>query len=415
VIKVPDSRKALARLASVFFGWPQRKLDLIGITGTNGKTTTSYLVETIFEVAGLKPAVIGTINYRCGNTKCPAPVTTPESLDLMRAFTKAAKMGATHAVVEVSSHALDQGRVSDCRFKVGVFTNLSRDHLDYHGSMEDYFQAKSLLFTELLGDTQDSGSVAVINVDNPYGRRLAQMATTSIITYGLDGSCDVTVRDVDVSEEGIKGRLISPAGEKEVFCPLVGRFNLYNTLAAVSCALCLDIPLEAILEGLSSIVSIPGRLETVKNSAGITVLVDYAHTPDALEKVLRDLRSVARKRIITVFGCGGDRDKGKRPEMGRIAVAMSDLVVITSDNPRTEDPQLIVEDIIKGAREVKGGASYMVELDREKAIEAALSRAGKGDVVLIAGKGHEDYQIVGTQKRPFDDRKVAAQILARIG
>jgi len=415
VIKVPDSRRALARIASVYYEWPQKRLQLIGITGTNGKTTTSYILEAILREAGLKPAVIGTVNYRYESLVCPAPVTTPESLDLMKGLKKVADMGATHAVVEVSSHALDQGRVTECLFRVGVFTNLSRDHLDYHGSMEDYLQAKSLLFTEHLESRNGNDSKAVINMDSPYGRRLAQMTKATVVSYGLNRACDFTAHNVVISRDGLSGKLVYPGGEERFSCPLIGRFNLYNILAAVAASFCLGVPMELILKGVPSVGSVPGRLEPVKNNSGITVLVDYAHTPDALEKVLQDLRSVAPKRIITVFGCGGDRDRGKRPEMGRIAVSMSDFVVITSDNPRTEDPQLIVEDILKGAKEVTGGAPYMVELDREKAIEAALARADKGDLVLIAGKGHEDYQIVGSQKRPFDDRKVAARILARVG
>jgi len=412
MILVGDSRAALARLASVYYEWPQRQLSLIGITGTNGKTTTTYILEAILAEAGQSPAVIGTINYRYGNMACPAPVTTPESLDLMRSLRKVVDSGATHALVEVSSHALSQGRVADCRFRVGVFTNLSRDHLDYHDSMESYFQAKSLLFTTLVEDEQGRGA-AVINADSPYGHRLAEIAEVPVTFYGLKKRCQVTATDVNMGKGGLNATLITPQGKMKVSCSLVGRFNLYNVLAATATSLCLDIPLEAISKGLSRIRGVPGRAELISNKLGITVVVDYAHSPDALEKVLGDLRPLAQGRVITVFGCGGDRDKGKRPEMGSIAVTMSDMVVITSDNPRTEDPLSIIQDIVQGVCRTQAGGRYVIEPDREKAIELAIGEARQGDLVLIAGKGHEDYQMVGRQKRHFDDREIAAKILAR--
>lgn len=415
VVSVPDPRRALARLAAVYYDWPQNKLSLVGITGTNGKTTTTYLVESILRQAGLNPAVIGTVNYRYMNMTCPAPVTTPESLDLMRAFRKVVDRGASHAIVEVSSHALAQGRVADCDFKVGVFTNLSRDHLDYHGSMESYFEAKSLLFTNLSKNKGGNPSAAVINADSPYGTKLAELVSVPVTFYGLESPCQVSARNVSVEKGGMKGRLVTPAGEMDFFCPLIGRFNLYNVLAATATSLCLGVSLASVVKGLSHVGRVPGRVEPVNNNLAITVVVDYAHTPDALEKVLRDLRPLTRGRVITVFGCGGDRDKGKRPEMGQIAVSMSDFVVITSDNPRTENPLSIIQDIIEGVTQVTGGAPYIVEPDREKAIQMAIDEAREGDLVLIAGKGHEDYQIIGSEKRHFDDREVAERFLTRNG
>ena len=415
VVYVPNSRRALATLASAYYDWPQKKLVLIGITGTNGKTTTSYLIESILQAAGLRPGVIGTINYRYMDSTCPAPVTTPESLDLMRSFRKILDMGATHGVVEVSSHALDQGRVAECSFDVGVFTNLTRDHLDYHGSMEAYFKAKSILFSKLLKNGKADRTRAVINGDSAYGKKLAAVSTGPVSFYGVKGQWDVTARKVVVDSRGLRGRLVTPAGEVDFSCPLLGKFNLYNVLAAAATTVSLGLPLGAVVKGLINVSHVPGRLEPIDSPLGITVVVDYAHTPDALENVIRTLRGLTQGRIITVFGCGGDRDKGKRPQMGQIAVSLSDLTIITSDNPRTENPLSIIRDIVKGITQGKEGTEYLVEADREKAIEAAIKKAAKGDFVLIAGKGHESYQIVGSEKRYFDDREVAMRVLAEKG
>ena len=415
VIHVADSRRALAALASAYYEWPQKELALIGITGTNGKTTTSFLIESIFQAAGLRPGVIGTINYRYMDKTCPAPVTTPESLDLMRSFRKILFMGATHGVVEVSSHALAQGRVAECRFDVGVFTNLTRDHLDYHGSMEAYFEAKSTLFSKLLKNGKAEEARAIINGDSAYGKRLAAVSAGPVCFYGLKGQWDVTAREVVADSRGLKGRLVSPEGEADFSCPLLGEFNVYNVLAATAASLSLGVPMGAVVKGLANVSHVPGRLEPIDGPSGIRVVVDYAHTPDALENAIRALRSFTHGRIITVFGCGGDRDKGKRPQMGQIAVALSDLTIITSDNPRTEGPLSIIGDILKGVEQAKEGVEYLVEADREKAIEAAVNLAVKGDIVLVAGKGHENYQIVGSEKRYFDDREVARRVLAKRG
>lgn len=403
-VRVKDSRRALSKLATVYYGYPFSGLNLIGITGTNGKTTTSYLLESILCKAGANPGVIGTINYRCRGNCTEAPVTTPESLDLMRILRHMKDKGVTDVIMEISSHALDQGRTRDCPFKVALFTNISRDHMDYHGSMKSYFEAKSRLFVTGKGEVPEK---AVINLDDPKGQNLARMTDAEVITYGLGEMCDVRAENVEVSKSGLTAMIIAPSWKTEINSPLLGDFNIYNILAASAVAFSMGISSDAISAGIAGLSGVPGRLEAVANERSLTLVVDYAHTPDALSKALRALRPLARGKVITVFGCGGDRDKGKRCEMGYVAAKYSDIVFITSDNPRTEDPLAIVSEIEKGVKEV--GTEYLVDLDRAQAIWAAVKRAGKEDVVLIAGKGHEDYQIVGKERKDFDDRKVAAE------
>jgi UDP-N-acetylmuramoyl-L-alanyl-D-glutamate--2,6-diaminopimelate ligase len=415
-IKVDDSRDALSRLASRFYGDPCRDLELIGITGTNGKTTTTYLIESILSAAGASPGVIGTINSRFKGVVHPSSVTTPESLDLMAVIRSMADGGATHIIMEVSSHALDQGRTGACPFSVGVFTNLTRDHLDYHRTMEEYFEAKSLLFRGLIKDRHGRKGTAVINMDDPKGEVLRSTTVNKVLTYGLGNNCDVTARDVTTDRTGLKAVIKTPEGDMDIASSLIGNVNLYNILSAISAAMALDIDLDHIAQGIKDLKSVPGRLEPVKNKRGLTILVDYAHTPDALIKAQTTLKPLSNGRLITVFGCGGDRDKGKRPEMGVAAGEISDVVFITSDNPRTEDPDSIIEQIVEGIRktrlpglEWRDGQSvkdqgFFVEADRHKAIEKAVSIANDKDIILIAGKGHEDYQIVGKKKRFFDDR-----------
>lgn len=421
MIQVRDSRKALSRLAVRFYNRPFEGINLIGITGTNGKTTTSYMMESILAHSGAKPGVIGTINYRLAGQTWEAPITTPESSDLMRILRSMADAGATDVLVEVSSHALDQGRVMDCPFRIGIFTNISRDHLDYHQSMESYFEAKSLLFRGLGKKGNGNTPSAVINVDDPKGQELVKRTEAPVITYGLGSDCHVRASQVRATIEGLTARLITPTGEIDIRSPLIGDFNIYNILAASAGALCMGIDLNAIGSGIAHLKKIPGRLELVKNSRSLSIVVDYAHTPDALSKALKAIRPLAKGRLITVFGCGGDRDKGKRSQMGRVAGGHSDVVFITSDNPRTEDPAAIATEIEAGVREaglsrLKGhpGArpehpGYILDLDRRNAIHRAVEMAEGGDLILIAGKGHEDYQIIGKEKRPFDDRKVAAE------
>jgi len=414
MIQVPDARRTLSGLAVRFFDAPFKNVNLIGITGTNGKTTTAYLLESILVAAGRRPGVIGTINYRFPEHVLEAPVTTPESLDLMQTLHKMADSAVTDVVMEVSSHSLDQGRVRDCRFQVAVFTNLSQDHLDYHGSMEAYFEAKARLFRPSQ-ERGDSGPPhAVINADDPRGRDLIELTKARIITYGMGKGCLIRAEDVHVSRAGLKARLITPAGETDIASALIGAHDIYNIMAAAGAAWVMGIALESIYAGILRLRGVPGRLEWVKNRRGLALIVDYAHTPDALLKALQAVRLLTTGRVITVFGCGGDRDRGKRKEMGRIAGMGSDKVFITSDNPRTEDPAAIAAQIEAGVME-SGIRDYVLELDRNRAIQQAVRIAHDGDLVLIAGKGHETYQIVGRQKRSFDDRVAAAEAANKSG
>jgi UDP-N-acetylmuramoyl-L-alanyl-D-glutamate--2,6-diaminopimelate ligase len=407
-------------MAVQFYNRPFKSLSLIGITGTNGKTTTSYILESILRVSGAKTGVVGTVNYRFAGKNRAAPVTTPESLDLMALLKEMADEGATHVIMEVSSHALDQNRTVDCPFQVAIFTNLSRDHLDYHKTMEAYFEAKSQLFRGLQKGRPGFGPTAVINTDDPRGQILSTLTQAAVLTYGLDASCQVRAESILADKTGIRATLITPWGERDIQAGLIGKHNIYNILAAAGAAQSLNMSLDAVVEGLAQLSVIPGRLERVSNRRNLTLVVDYSHTPDALLKALEALRPYAEGRLITVFGCGGDRDKGKRHEMGLVAGRHSDLVFVTSDNPRTEDPRSIVEAIEKGVQDSglkplpgpfngrKARSGYVLEVDRRKAIRMAVAAAEPKDVVLIAGKGHEDYQIVGNEKRPFDDREEAA-------
>lgn len=424
--RVTDGRAAMGRLAALFNGDPTATRPLVGITGTNGKTTTTYLVEAILAAAGKPAAVLGTISYRFGATTIGASHTTPESTELQRAFRQLSDAGAQAFVMEVSSHALEQKRVDGCHFDVGIFSNLTRDHLDYHVTMENYLDAKSRLFTELLRPTQQKQHRrAAVNLDDPYGSEIARRCACPVITFGIKGQCDVRPKDVTSSVSGIRATMVTPAGEFQFASRLLGRFNLSNILAAAAAGIALDLPLTAIREGIENHATVPGRMERVENGAGVTCLVDYAHTGDALENVLATLKELATGRIITLFGCGGDRDNGKRPIMGRVAAAMSDLCIVTSDNPRTEDPAAILMQIRAGIvplalreyrrEELPGGfgeQGFTLLENRREAIRLAVSLARPGDILLLAGKGHEDYQIIGTVKHHFDDREEAAAAFA---
>jgi len=419
-VRVKDSRKALSGLSARFYEDPCKDIELIGVTGTNGKTTITYLIESILSATGARPGVIGTINSRFLGDVRPSSVTTPESLDLMRTLREMADRGATHVVMEVSSHALDQGRTGDCPFSVGVFTNLTRDHLDYHRTMEEYFEAKSRLFRGMIKDRHGRKGVAVINMDDPKGEVLRAISKTDVLTYGLGKDCDVHATDISTDRNGLKAAIKLPGGEIRIISSLIGSVNMYNILAAVAAARALGIDPDKIAEGISELKSVPGRLESVTNKRGLTIIVDYSHTPDALIKAQAILRPLTAGRLITVFGCGGDRDRGKRPEMGMAAGDLSDIVFITSDNPRTENPDSIIRQIEEGIvktmpRKLEwkegqkvGGTGYFIEPDRRKAIAKAVSIANEKDIVLIAGKGHEDYQIIGKEKIYFDDRHEAA-------
>jgi UDP-N-acetylmuramoyl-L-alanyl-D-glutamate--2,6-diaminopimelate ligase len=404
VIRVPNSRRAFALLASAYYGQPGRHLRLVGITGTNGKTTTTYIVESILQAAGKAVGVIGTVNYRFGTQEIPAAHTTPDALELQHLLAQMVEAHLDYAVMEVSSHALDQDRVWGCRFDAAVFTNLSRDHYDYHGTVEAYFAAKARLF-------QDIAAVwHILNFDDPYGQRLVQMSRARLLTYGLDGEATLKPTAVQHGLEGIRFTLSTTKGQMDITSPLVGRHNVYNLLAGIAVAVALDIEAGAIVQGIAQLRRVPGRLERVDCGQDFGVFVDYAHTPDALEQVLQLVRAETTGRLITVFGCGGDRDPGKRPIMGDVATRLSDYTVITSDNPRTEDPQHILQQIITGIDQTK---DYIALPDRQEAIEHAIAVAQPWDTIVIAGKGHEDYQILGQTRRHFDDREVARAALTQ--
>ncbi|HIJ82227.1 MAG TPA: UDP-N-acetylmuramoyl-L-alanyl-D-glutamate--2,6-diaminopimelate ligase [Desulfuromonadales bacterium] len=421
-VKVSDGRAAVGLLAALFNGDPTAVKPLIGITGTNGKTTTTYLIEAILAAAGLQAAVLGTISYRFGTRTIAASHTTPEATELQRAFKLLSDSGAEAFVMEVSSHALDQKRVDGCHFDVGIFSNLTRDHLDYHDTMDNYLEAKCRLFTELLRPSEEKPRRrAVINMDDPYGSKIAERAACPVISYGIQGNCDVRPTAVESSVNGIRATLKTTVGEFEFTSKLLGRFNLSNILAAIAAGVALELPLSAIQHGIENHTTVPGRMERVENRAGVTCLVDYAHTGDALENVLATLQEIATGRIITVFGCGGDRDNGKRPIMGKIAATMSNLAIATSDNPRTENPLIILEQVKAGItpfdirayqpEELSDGFTvngFVVIENRREAIRLAVRLAKPGDIILLAGKGHEDYQIIGTTKYHFDDREEAA-------
>lgn len=425
-VRVPDCRMAMGRTSAVFNGEPTARKPLIGITGTNGKTTTTYLIEAILAAAAIPAAVLGTISYRFGTTTLEASHTTPESTELQNAFKQLGEAGARAFVMEVSSHALEQKRVDGCHFDIGIFSNLTRDHLDYHGSMENYLQAKQRLFSELLQPSATKPvKHAAVNMDDPYGVSIAASCACPVIRYGIHGECDVKPLDVVSSVDGISGTIQTPAGSFSFSSKLLGSFNLSNILAAVSTGVALGLPLDVIKMGIESNKTVPGRMERVDNEHGVTCLVDYAHTGDALENVLSTLKEISTKRILTVFGCGGDRDNGKRPIMGRIAAELSDLAIVTSDNPRTEQPQVILQQIKNGItplaireyrrEELSDGFSqkgFVMLENRREAIRLAIRLASAGDIVLLAGKGHEDYQIIGKVKHHFDDREEAAAAFA---
>lgn len=393
---VPDAREAMARAAVSFYGEPCKNMTLIGVTGTNGKTTTTYLIESMLKAAGLEAGVVGTINYRYRDTIVEAPHTTPESPDLQKIFKEMADGGTTHCVMEVSSHSLSQKRVDGARFVGAVFTNLTQDHLDYHGTMEEYFESKSRLFTDLAAG---ENGFSVINVDDKWGRRLSERVRGRIFRYSLSGSAEIEPAKVACSEKGIEAVISTPVGEVKVSSFLLGEYNLQNIMAAVGAGIGLGLDKQAIEQGIANLKRVPGRLERIVSDNGFQAVVDYAHTGDALERVIKALRPLAKGRLVTVFGCGGDRDRGKRPIMGEIATRLSDFAIITSDNPRSEDPMEIIKEIETGVI----GGNYAISPDRHEAIKAAVNMADANDIILVAGKGHEDYQIVGDEKFYFDD------------
>ncbi len=405
-IQVDDARVAMAVLAATFHADPSRDLLVIGTTGTNGKTTTTYLLEGILEEGGISCGRISSVSYRVGNRETVAERTTPESPQLQRLMREMVTEGCRACVMEVSSHALELHRVDAIRFDAALFTNLTRDHLDFHGDMSRYFAAKSQLF-HMLADT----APAIINVDDDYGRQLATRVARPV-TYAMDGVADITPERIDLSLDGIELDVRTPRGPLHLRSPLLGRNNAYNVLAAAATGAALALPFRTIERGIGAVDRVPGRMEVVSTASDdVNVLVDFAHTDDALKGLLETARQFAKGQLIAVFGCGGDRDTTKRPLMGAVASRLSDRVILTSDNPRSEDPQSIIKDIERGL--VEDDTPWEVELDREQAIVGAIGSARSGDLVVVAGKGHERHQVIGTSTLPFEDVAVARDALIR--
>jgi UDP-N-acetylmuramoyl-L-alanyl-D-glutamate--2,6-diaminopimelate ligase len=403
-------RSGLARVAANWYGHPAQALQLIAVTGTNGKTTTTFLVDSILRAAGHTTGLIGTTGYRTPKGSRAAVNTTPESLDLQQMFQEVRDAGGTHVVLEASSHALAMERLWGCRFAVAVFTNLTRDHLDYHKTFEDYFATKRQLF---LGTGAGAPDLAVINRDDPYSAQLDGLARRTL-AYGLGESADLTAKKLALRVQGLEFMAETPVGNMDVRSSLVGRMNVYNILAAIGVGIGLDISAEQIVEGIARLDLVPGRFESIDEGQPFLVIVDYAHTDDALRNLIATARELgSQARIITVFGAGGERDRTKRPLMGEAAGSLSDVVVLTSDNPRREDPLRIINDVVVGLQRVN--AKYRIEPDREQALAAALEEARPGDIVLLAGKGHETYQVLANGTIEFDDREKAREILRRKG
>ena len=410
-VRVASARRALAELSAALLGDPAAALDLVGVTGTNGKTTTTYLVDSAVRAAGEPCGLLGTIEYRVGNRVAEAVRTTPESSDLQALFREMKDAGCRRAVLEVSSHSLALDRVHGLAFKVAVFTNLTRDHLDFHGDMDAYFAAKRILFERLL---REDGH-GIVNLDDDRAEELVRASRGTVWTYSVEKpSADLFAEDVRLSLSGTRFLAKTPAGDLDVETPLLGLFNVHNTLGALGAGLALGLPPDAVRRGIAALRGVPGRMERVDAGQGFTVLVDYAHTDDALKNLLETVRGLKPRRVVTVFGCGGDRDRTKRPLMGMVAARLSDVVVLTSDNPRSEPPEAILEEIRRGIPASRA-AETIVLPDRREAIARALGMGEEGVVVVIAGKGHEPYQVLRDRTVPFDDRQVARDILSRQG
>jgi UDP-N-acetylmuramoyl-L-alanyl-D-glutamate--2,6-diaminopimelate ligase len=405
-ITVPDARAAMADFADEFYGHPSRAMQVVGITGTNGKTTTAYLLRSVYEAAGKKCGLLGTVAYSTGEREVPASRTTPEAPDVQRMFREMLDAGCGACVMEVSSHALALRRVDGTRFAGAVFTNLTRDHLDYHRDMESYFAAKRRLFEML-----PSGAPAVVNIDDPRGEVLRKIASRPV-TYAINRPADVTPGPLTLTFRGLEFDARTPKGNVHVRSKLVGRPNVSNILAAVAVATSLDVPAAAIERGLANLRGVPGRFEVISGDKDdVTVVIDYAHTDDALKNLLETARPLAERRVITVFGCGGDRDRTKRPLMGAVAAKLSDVIVVTSDNPRTEEPLRIIDEIRRGVS--AGATETFTIVDRREAIQFAIAKAQPGDLVLLAGKGHEKTQTIGSTDVPFDETAIAREALER--
>ena len=411
-VEIPagKERRALARAAANFYGHPADALKLVGITGTNGKTTTAFLVDSIVQAAGHTSGLIGTTGYRTPQGSRKAGNTTPESVDLQQMFAEVREAGGTHAVLEVSSHSLVFERVWGCHFAVAIFTNLTRDHLNFHKTFEDYFAAKRRLFEGMGAGAPD---LAVINADDPYATRLEGLAKRTL-SYGLKTDADLTTKKFALSFRGLEFTAQTPAGKVDVRSPLVGRINVYNILSAIGAGIGLEIPIAKIEEGIANLALVPGRFQQIDEGQPFHVVVDYAHADDAMRNLIATARELNPSgRIITLFGAGGERDRSTRPLMGEAAGSLSDLVILTNDNPRTEDPLRIINDVVVGLQKVNG--NYRIEQDRETALEMAFDEARAGDIVLLAGKGHENSQILRDRTFEFDDREMARAILRRKG
>ncbi|WP_458413989.1 UDP-N-acetylmuramoyl-L-alanyl-D-glutamate--2,6-diaminopimelate ligase [Schinkia sp. CFF1] len=410
---VSDTKRALAQLADYFYHQPTRKLRLIGVTGTNGKTTTTHIIDELFKANGEQTGLIGTMYIKIGSQIIDVKNTTPESLVLQKTFADMVAQNVSTAVMEVSSHALDMGRVRGCDYDIAVFTNLTQDHLDYHKTMEEYARAKGILFAQL-GSAIDyeKPKFAILNNDDPVSEMYKKLtAGAHILTYGIDTESDVRATNIEMTAQGTTFSLTTPTGEASIAMKLVGKFSVYNVLAAISTALAANIPLSLIVKTIEKIEGVAGRFEVVSEGQDFTVIVDYSHTPDSLENALTTVKQFAKEKVFVIVGCGGDRDKTKRPIMASIAVKLSDEAIFTSDNPRTEDPVQILKDMEAGVQ----GERYKVFVDRKEAIYYCIGQAKKDDIILIAGKGHETYQIIGKEVHDFDDRKVARDAIKERG
>ncbi|MBP2240031.1 UDP-N-acetylmuramoyl-L-alanyl-D-glutamate--2,6-diaminopimelate ligase [Cytobacillus eiseniae] len=408
VIVVSNSKRAMAVLAAAFFQQPSKKLHLVGITGTNGKTTVSHLIEKILSDTGKKTGLIGTMYTKIGDKKYEVKNTTPDSLTLQRIFKQMVDEKVTHSVMEVSSHALDEGRIHGCDFSIAVFTNLTQDHLDYHKTMDEYKSAKGLLFSQLgSAFSQVSPKFAVLNIDDAATETYMKATAAHIITYGIDKSADLQAKNIQMNSSGTVFDLLSPFGVHKISIQLIGKFNIYNVLAAIGAGIASNIPIEDIIQSVVHMRGVSGRFETVDAGQDYSIVVDYSHTPDSLKNALIAINQFAQKRVFVVIGCGGDRDRSKRPLMAEVACNYSTDPIFTSDNPRSENPVQILLDMEDGVR----GKQYKVIVDRREAIHYAVRSASEGDVILIAGKGHETYQLVGNQILNFDDRVVAKEAI----
>lgn len=401
LIRVNDTRKAMSQISSNFYGNPSANMNITGITGTNGKTTSTFMLRSILKEFGKKTGLMGTIYNIFDNEIEEAKRTTPESMDLHNMLSRMRNKNVEECIMEVSSHSLELNRVYGIKFKVGIFTNLTQDHLDFHITMENYFKAKMKLF--------ENCENAVVNIDNEYGKRICEKVKCNIITYGIQERADVYAQDIKITGEGTSFMLGYNNKAYPVKLHLPGKFNVYNALSCAAAAIILGVPMQKIIKGLSSLEKVPGRSEKINSKKGVTIVIDYAHSPDGIINILKTAREYTEKRLITLFGCGGDRDKGKRPLMGEAAGKLSDFCIVTSDNPRTEEPMDIINDILPGIN--RTGCSYVIMEDRRKAIAYALSIGEAGDVIVIAGKGHETYQVLKNKTIHFDEREIIHELL----